>query len=193
MVIKVKLCYMDTDSFIFHVETNDFYKDIMSDLEKWYDTSKLDKKLNRSIPIRINLGIIGKFKDELKGEVMTEFGALATKLYAVFDNNDKVDKKAKGAKKHVIEKGCTSLQGCDDDHYKDALLSNKTIRTTQQRFKSDHHTITTEEINKIALSRNNDKRIQSFDGIHTYPIGIDKDLLNELETEIRNKPIHLYY
>ena len=99
MVIKVKLCYMDTDSFIFHVETNDFYKDIISDLEKWYDTSKFDKKLNRSIPIRINLGIIGKFKDELKGEVMTEFGALATKLYAVLDNSDKVDKKAKGAKK----------------------------------------------------------------------------------------------
>ena len=104
---KVKLCYMDTDSFIFHVETNDFYKDIMSDLEKWYDTSKPDKKLNRSIPIGINLGIIGKFKDELKSEVMTEFSALASKLYAVLYSNDKDDKKAKGAKKYVIEKGCT--------------------------------------------------------------------------------------
>ena len=45
---KVKLCYMDTDSFIFHVKTDDFYGDVMSDLEKWYDTSKIDQKLNRS-------------------------------------------------------------------------------------------------------------------------------------------------
>ena len=75
----------------------------------------------------------------------------------------------------------------------DALLLIKTIRATQKRFKSDHHTITTEEINKIALSRKDDERIQSFDGIHTYPIGIDNDLLNELEKEIRNKPIQLSY
>ena len=51
---KVKLCYMDTDSFIFHVKTDDFYGDVMSDLEKWYDTSKIDQKLNRCIPIGIN-------------------------------------------------------------------------------------------------------------------------------------------
>ena len=75
----------------------------------------------------------------------------------------------------------------------DALLLNKTIRCTRQRFKSDHHIVTTEEVNKIALPRKDDKRIQSFDGITTYPIGIDNDLLNELETEIKNKPIQLYY
>ena len=80
---KVKLCYMDTDSFIFYVETDDFYKDIMSDLEKWHDTTKLDKKLNRSIPIRINAGIIGKFKGDLTGEVMTEFVALASKIIMI--------------------------------------------------------------------------------------------------------------
>ena len=75
----------------------------------------------------------------------------------------------------------------------DALLLNKTIRATEQRFKDYHHTITTEEVNKIALSRKDDKRIQSFDGITTYPIGINNDLFNELETEIKNKPIQLYY
>ena len=75
----------------------------------------------------------------------------------------------------------------------DALLLNKTIRCTQQRFISDHHTINTEELNKTAWSRKDDKKLQSFDRIHTYPIGIDNDLFNELETEIRNKPIQLYY
>ena len=79
------------------------------------------------------------------------------------------------------------------DNYKDSLLSNKTITTTKQRFKKDYHIITTEEINKIAWSRKDDKRIQSFDGIHTYPYGIDKDLLNELESKIKSEPIQMYY
>ena len=75
----------------------------------------------------------------------------------------------------------------------EALLLNKTIRCTQQTFKSDHHTITTEEVDKIALSRKDDKRIQSFDGMTTYPNVIDKDLLNKSENSIKNKPIQLYH
>ena len=79
------------------------------------------------------------------------------------------------------------------DHYKKALFFNKTIRSTQQRFKNDHHIIPTEEINKIAFSRKYDKRIQSFDGIHTYTYGLDKDLLNDFELKIRSEPIQKYY
>ena len=165
---KVKLCYMDTD-------------------RKWYDTSKIDQKLNRCIPIGINKGVIGMFKDELNGNVMTEFVALASKLYDFLDDQDKCEKKAKGVKKCVIKKVLKF------NHYKDSLLSNKTIRTTQQRFRNNYHVITTEEINKIALSRKDGKRMQSFDGIHTYPYGIDKEMLNELETEISSKPIQIYY
>ena len=116
---------------------------------------------------------------------MTEFVALASKVYAYVCDNDQVDKRVKGIKRCVRDKVLKFQQ------YMDALLLNKTIRATQQRFKSDHHTITTEEINEIALSKKNDQRIQSFDEIHTYPIGIDSDLLNELEKEIRNKPIQL--
>ena len=71
----------------------------------------------------------------------------------------------------------------------DALLLNKKIRATQQIFKSNNHIITTEEFNKLALTRKDDKRIQSFDGIATYPIGINNNLLNELELTIKNKPI----
>ena len=120
---------MDTDSFIFLIKTDDFYKDIMSDLEKWYDTSKIDQKLNRCIPIGINKGVIGMFKDELNGNAMTEFVALASKLYAFLDDKDKREKKAKGVKKCVIKKVLKV------DNYKYSLLSKKTIRTTQQRFK----------------------------------------------------------
>ena len=184
---KVKLCYMDTDSFIFLIETDDFYNDIMSDLQKWYDTSKIDQKLNRCIPIGINKGVIGIFKDELNGNVVTEFAALASKLYAFLDDKDKCEKKAKGVKKCVIKK---VLQF---DNYNYSLLSDKTIRTIQQRFKNDYHIITTEETNKIALSRKDDKRMQLFDGIHTYLYGIDKDLLNELESKIKNETVQMYY
>ena len=56
---KVKLCFMDTDSFVFYVETNDFYKDIIPDLNTWFDTFKFDKKLDRPIPKRMNDGTLG--------------------------------------------------------------------------------------------------------------------------------------
>ena len=127
------------------------------------------------------------FKDELNQRVMSKFVALTSKLYVFLDIDNAEEKKTKGVKKCVIKKVLKF------NHYIDALLLNKTIRSTQQRFKSDYHTITTEEINKTSLSRKDDKRIQSFDGIHTYPIRIDNDLFNQLELEIRNKPIQLYH
>ena len=179
---KVKLCYMDTNSFIFHVYTDDFYKDIREDVFKWFDTSDYNENDNRLLT-GINKKVIGKFKDELKCKVMTEFIALASKVHAYLDDNNKGDKRVKGIKRCVRDKVLRF------DNYKDALLLNKTV----QRFKSDHQIVTTEEVNKIALSRKDDKRIQSFDGITTYPYGINSDLLNELENVIKNKPIQLYY
>ena len=56
-------------------------------------------------------------------------------------------------------------------NYKDCLLNNKIILQSQQRFKSDHHNVYTEQINKIALSSNDDKRLQTFDKTTTYPYG----------------------
>ena len=46
---KIELCYMDTDSFIIYVETEDFYKDISNDVDKWFDTSDYSKDINRSL------------------------------------------------------------------------------------------------------------------------------------------------
>ena len=118
---------------------------------------------------------------------MTEFIALASKVYAYICDNNKIDKRIKGIKKSVRDR-VSMFQ-----HYIDALLLNKKIRVTQQIFKSNNHTITTEEVNKLALNNKDDKRIQSFDGITTYPIGIDNNLLNELESTFKNKPIQMYY
>ena len=83
---KVKLTYMDTDSFILSIETDDFFKDTKHDLKEWCDTSGYDK--NRVLPEEFaknasyNKKVIGKMKDELSKGYMTEFVALAPKVYA---------------------------------------------------------------------------------------------------------------
>ena len=74
---KVKLCYMDTDSFIIHIKRDDFYKDIADDVEKRFDTSNYE--INRPLPIGKNKKVIGLMKDKLWGEIMTEFVALRSK------------------------------------------------------------------------------------------------------------------
>ena len=57
------------------------------------------------------------------------------------------------------------------ENYKDSLFNNKTTMRSQLWFKSDHHNVYTEELNKIALNSNNDKRLQTFDWVTTYPYG----------------------
>ena len=89
---KVKLCYMDTESFIFYVQTNDFYKDISNDVIEWFDTSDYNKDDDR-LPTGANKKVIGKFKDELKGKVMNEFITLASKVYTYLHDNDEEHKK----------------------------------------------------------------------------------------------------
>ena len=75
------------------------------------------------------------------------------------------DKKAKGTKK------CEIKRRLEFNDYKDCLLNNETVLRSQQRFKSGRHDVYTEEINKIALSSNDDKRLQTFDRIISYPYG----------------------
>ena len=78
---NVKLCHTDTDSFVIHVKTEDFYKDIADDVDKWFDTSKYDKVDNRPLPIGKNKKVIGKFKDELDRKIIIEFVVLRAKTY----------------------------------------------------------------------------------------------------------------
>ena len=79
-------------------------------------------------------------------------------------DDDSEKKKAKGTEK------CVTKRRTVLENYKDCLFNdNKFILKSQQRFKSDHHVVCTEEVNKIALSSNDDKRLQTFDKITTYP------------------------
>ena len=162
---RAKLCYTDTDSFIIHIITEDFFEDISNDVEAWYDTSNYDENDKRPIPIGKNKKIIGLFKDELGGRIMKEFCALRAKTYSyLMDDNSEV-KKSKGTKKCVIKRELMF------ENYKDCLFNGKIILKSQQRFKSHHHKVYTEEVKKIVLSSNDDKRLQTFDRITTYPYG----------------------
>ena len=186
---KVKLCYMDTDNFIVHIETEDFYEDIASNVDKWFDTSAYNEDNNRPLPIGKNKKVIGKFKDEMNGKIMIENYNARAKTYAFKLDDDKETKRAKGTKKCVIKKDLTF------ENYKESVLKNKIIIRSQLRFKSDHHNVYTEEIDKIAISSNDDKRLQTFDGITTYPIGTNAFKVCESEMLAKRKdvPIKLYY
>ena len=72
---------MDTESFVMNIKTEDFYKYIASDVERWFDTSNYDKKDNRPLPIGKNKKVIGLFKDELGGKIVTEFCITRAKAY----------------------------------------------------------------------------------------------------------------
>ena len=142
---RAKLCYTDTDSFIIHIITEDFFEDISNDVEAWYDTSNYYENDKRPLPIGKNKKVIGLFKDELGGRSMKEFCSLRAKTYSyLMDDNSEI-KKSKGTKKCVIK------QKLMFENYKDCLLNDKIILKSQQRFKSDHYNIYIEEINKIAL------------------------------------------
>ena len=93
------------------------------------------------------------------------FAALRPKTYSYLTDDGNSDKKAKGTKKCVIKR----ILKFND--YKDCLLKNGIILKSHQRLKNKAHNVYTEEINKISLRSNDDKRLQTFDRITSYPYG----------------------
>ena len=160
---RVKLCYMDTDSFVMNIKTNDFYEDIPNDVDKRFDISNYE--CNRPLPTGKNKKVIGLMKDELEGKIITEFVTLRPKTYSYLTDDGKGDKKANGIKKCVIRRMIKF------NDYKNCLLKDKVLLKSQQRFISKRHDVYTEDINKIALSNDDDKRIVSSDKIASYPYG----------------------
>ena len=160
---KARLSYMDTDRFVVNIKTKDFFKDISQDVNKRFDTSNYT--FDRPLPMGINRKVIGLMKDELGGDIITEFVALRPEAYSYITNNFIEMKKAKGTKKCVVNK----MLRFED--YKKCLFDNGKVLKSQQRFKSENHEVYTENINKIALSCDDDKRIVTSDRITSYPYG----------------------
>ena len=176
---KAKLCYMDTDSFIINIFTEDFFEDINKDFERWFETSNYDQNDKRSLPMGMNKKVIEIFKDKLGRKIMKELCALRAKTYTCLMDDDSEKQKAKGIKKCVIKRRPMF------ENYKGSLFNNKTILKSQQRFKCDDDDVYTEEVNKIALNSNDDKILQTFDRIATYPYGTNA--FKVCESEMRSK------
>ena len=164
---RLKLCYMDTDSLVYHIKTKDFYTDIADDVQTRFDTSGYIP--DRPLPVGLNKKVISLMKDELGGTIMTEFVALRPKLYCYRKLDGSEDKKCKGIKKCAVKKTLTF------EDYKTCLFSDSTEYRSQLMFRSSKHEVHTIEVNKVALNRDNDKRTSRKDGISTFARG-HKDL-----------------
>ena len=153
------------DSFIINIFTEDFFEDISNDVKRWLDTSNYDKNDKRPLLIGKNKKVIGMFKDELGEKIIKELCAPRAKTYAYLMDDDIEKKKAKGTKKCIIKRELTFV------NYTDSVFKNITTLKSQLRFKYDLHIVYTEEVNKIVIGSNDDKRLQTFDRVTTYPYG----------------------
>ena len=162
-----QLCYMDTDSLVYHIKTEDFYADIANDVEERFDTSSYIP--DRPLPIGKNKKVIGLMKDELGGTIMTELVSLRPKLCSYKKLDGSEDKKCRGIKKCVVKKTLTF------EDYKNCLFEDFTEYRSQLMFRSIRHEIFTLEVNKVALNKDDDKRIAKKYEISTLARG-HKDL-----------------
>ena len=158
---KAKLLFTDTDSFMYEIETEDFYKDISEDVKDRFDTSDYPENHPSGIPTGINKKVLGMFKDEAAGKIIIEFVGLRAKLYSFIMEDGKENKRCKGVKKQVVESSITH------EDYKTCLRTGKELLRKQNILRSYDHDIFSEEVNKIALSAADDKRYILDDGIHT--------------------------
>ena len=166
---KLEFCYMNTDSLVYDIKTEDFYEDIANDVEARFDTSGYSETDFRPLPIGLNKKVIGLMKDELEGKIMTEFVALRPKLYSHRELDGSEDKKCKGIKKCVVKKTLTF------EDYKTCLFNDSTEYRSQLMSRSAKHEVHTIEVNKVGLNRDDDKRISRKEGISTFARG-HKDL-----------------
>ena len=158
---NLKLCYMDTDSLGYKIRTEDFYKDIAEDIESRFDTSGYI--LDRPLLIGKNKKVIGLMKDELGGKIMKEFISLRPKMYSYLVEESE-PKKRKGIKKCIVKKTISF------EDYKRCLFEGTRIHRSQMFFRSLKHNVRTLEENKLALSREDDKRI-SINGTSSLAMG----------------------
>ena len=162
---KTKLLFTDTDSLAYEIKTKYFYKDVNPDIEKRFDTSDYQTNHPSGIKTGLNSKVLGVFKDEAGGKQIVEFVGLRAKLYSYKMINGSEDKKGKGVTKNVTKRNIQF------DDYREYLFSRKEQHRKMNVTRSHCHAFYTEEINKIALSSDDDKRVIMADGIQTLAYG----------------------
>ena len=166
---KAELLFTDTDSLMYEIRTEDFYKDISQDIESKFDTSDYPKEHPSGILTGVNKKVIGMFKDEVAGKQLTHFVGLRPKLYCfkvencrgVMGGSISPTKKCKGMKKNVVKKSL------EFDDYVQCLFSGEKQMRKMKIIRSENHDIYSKEVNKTALSNEDDKRKVLKDGVHT--------------------------
>ena len=158
---KAELLFTDTDSLMYQIKTNDFYKDISPDILTKFDTSDYSPNHKSGIPTGVNKKVIGMFKDEVAGKQITCFVGLRPKLYSFRIEEDKEVRKCKGIKKNVIKKKL------DFDDYVQCLFTGRKEMRKMKIIRSEKHEIYSKEVNKVALSNEDDKRQSLLDKIKT--------------------------
>ena len=161
---KSELLFTDTDSLMYEIKTKDFYKDIYDDVKNKFDTSDYPSDHPSGITTGVNKKVIGMFKDEVAGKQITHFVGLRPKLYSFKIEDEKELKKCKGIKKNVIKKEL------DFESYVNCLFTGEKEMRTMKIIKSEKHDIYSKEVNKVALSSQDDKRKVLKDKIHTLAL-----------------------
>ena len=157
---NIRLLYTDTDSVIIHVTTDDIYCDMQANISD-YDTSNYPA--DHPLFSNTNKKIIGKFKDELGGQLLTEFIGIRPKMYSYVGEDS--GKRAKGVKKSVLKKTISH------DDYRTCLFEKEVFHRDMPGLRSYNHVIKGETIHKIALAPLDTKRYILDDGITTLAFG----------------------
>lgn len=158
---NVKLCYTDTDSLLYLINSKDFYREMKHDID-YYDTSNFEKNNPYNMPA-LNAKTPGLFKDEMGGDVIKQFIGLRAKLYCIESTKTQI-KKAKGVSKSVTKK-------LKPSHYEKTLNNNVNLRCSMNLIRSLKHVIYSQTINKLVLNRQDDKRQVLTNQIETLPWG----------------------
>lgn len=160
---KIELMMTDTDSLVYHIETEDFYKD-MYEMREHFDMSEYSK--TNPIYDETNKKVIGKFKDETGDKIITKFVGVRSKVYAFETDDLEVKKKLKGIPKVIVKK-----QMSLNDYTRCVLENKEKIVEGIIGFRTKDLCNYTIEQSKKALSNHDDKRI--WDGINSYAYGYE--------------------
>ena len=162
---KAKLLFTDTDSLMYEIQTEDFYKDISGDVKDRFDTSDYPPNHPSGIPTGCNKKVLGMFKDEAGGKIINEFVGLRAKLYSFKMYEGAETKNCKGVKKSVVKKSIAH------EDYKTCLFTGKEQIRKMNIIRSYNHEVYTEEVNKVALCSDDDKRYTLENQINTLAWG----------------------
>ena len=180
------VCFTDTDSLLYKVETENIYKHMLEyhelfDLSDYPDQHSIFEGMKEVEVKKLkaeNKKKVGLMKDELKGNLLLEFIGLRAKAYSFLYETEYIDEQT-NSKYIVIEeveklkgmKTCVVKKNIDHDHYKVCLFIGTNRYETMRTFRSYKHNIVTVQQNKLALARFDDKRWIQDDGVTTFAHG----------------------